>query len=160
MIYIIDSSSFICLSEKYPENVFETLYMNFNNAMNNDILKAPYQVFNEIKKQDDSLYKWLKNYKNKFLINMDKYIIKTASNIIYEFPQLIKNEGLENTDDDPADPYVMATAIRFNKGINRETVKIITEEGFKKNHIPDIARKYGIISIKVLEFFTEMKWKF
>ena len=71
MIYIIDSSSFICLSEKYPESVFETLYRNFNNAMNNDILKAPYQVFNEIKKQDDSLYKWLKNYKNKFVINME-----------------------------------------------------------------------------------------
>lgn len=130
MIYIIDSSSFICLSEKYPESVFETLYRNFNNAMNNDILKAPYQVFNEIKKQDDSLYKWLKNYKNKFVINMDEYIINTAFNIIYKFPQLTKNEGLENTDDDPADPYVIATAIRFNEGINREPVKIITEEGF------------------------------
>lgn len=129
-------------------------------SIHNNIIKAPYQVFAEIKKRDDFLYKWLKKYKNPFLINMNEPLIKSASSIINKFPELIKNKGLENTEDDPADPYLIATAIKPKERLDNEPVKIITEKGLKKNHIPDIARKYGITSINILEFFTEMKWKF
>ncbi len=160
MDYIIDTSSLICLSQKYPENIFETLYINIDRAIHNNIIKAPYQVFAEIKKRDDFLYKWLKKYKNPFLINMNEPLIKSAFSIINKFPELIRNKGLESTEDDPADPYLIAIAIKPKERLDNEPVKIITEEGLKKNHIPDIARKYGITSINILEFFTEMKWKF
>jgi len=160
MNYIIDTSSLICLAEKYPENIFKTLYRNINGAINKNIIKAPYQVFNEIKKKDDFLYNWLKQYKTKFIINMDEDIMNIASNIINKSPELIKNKGLESTEDDPADPYIIAIAITFKENLYREEVKIITEEGQKKNHIPDIAKKYGINSIKILEFFRKMKWEF
>jgi len=160
MNYIIDTSSLVCLAEKYPENIFKTLYKNIDSAINKNIIKAPYQVFNEIKKRDDFLYNWLKNYKTKFIINMDEDIIKRAFNIINKFPELIKNKGLESTEDDPADPYIIAIAIISTEKIDIESVKIITEEGSKKNHIPDIAKKYSINSIRILEFFKEMKWEF
>ncbi|MGE9810072.1 DUF4411 family protein [Ferroplasma acidiphilum] len=156
----MDTSSLICLSQKYPENIFETLYINIDKSIHNDIIKAPYRVFAEIKKRDDFLYKWLKKYKNPFLINMNEPLIKSAFSIINKFPELIKNKGLENTEDDPADPYLIATAIKPKERLDNEPVKIITEKGLKKNHIPDIAEKYGITSINILEFFTEMKWKF
>jgi len=119
------------------------------------MIKSPYQVFNEIKKRDDFLYNWLKTYKTKFIINMDENIIKRSFNIIKNFPELIKNKGLESTEDDPADPYIIAIAIILKEGVYREKVKIITEEGSKKNHIPDIAKKYGIISIKILDFLRK-----
>ncbi len=57
-------------------------------AINNGIMKAPKQVFYEIKKRDDALFKWLRNNKNKFIMGMDKNIIETASNIVTKFQNL------------------------------------------------------------------------
>ncbi len=159
MIYLIDTSSLICLINKYPEEIFKTLYENFNNNINNGNIKSPIQVLHEIKQKDDILYKWLINFRKIFFIETDNEILQKAAEIINNYPELIKNLGLSNTGEDPADPYLIATGIIMGRRMIDET-KIITEEGNKKNHIPDISGKYNIKSMHILEFFKEMKWKF
>jgi hypothetical protein len=71
MIYLIDTSSLICLINKYPEDIFKTLYKNFNNNINNGNIKAPVQVLHEIKQKDDALYKWLINFRKIFFIETE-----------------------------------------------------------------------------------------
>lgn len=161
MIYLIDTSSLVCLTEKYPEDVFKSLYKNMENEIKKDTIKTPIQVLHEIKKRDDMLYNWLKD-KKKFFIKTTEEIFQKAFQIIKTYPELIKNLGLNNNGDDPADPYLISTAIILNKEniYGEAQIKIITEEGTKKNHIPDIANKYNIKSLHILEFFKENNWQF
>jgi hypothetical protein len=161
MIYLIDTSSLVCLTEKYPEDVFKSLYKNMENEIKKDTIKTPIQVLHEIKKRDDMLYNWLKD-KKKFFIKTTEEIFQKAFQIIKIYPELIKNLGLNNNGDDPADPYLISTAIILNKEniYGEAQIKIITEEGTKKNHIPDIANKYNIKSLHILEFFKENNWQF
>ena len=161
MIYLIDTSSLVCLTEKYPEDVFKSLYKNMENEIKKDTINTPIQVLHEIKKRDDMLYNWLKD-KKKFFIKTTEEIFQKAFQIIKIYPELIKNLGLNNNGDDPADPYLISTAIILNKEniYGEAQIKIITEEGTKKNHIPDIANKYNIKSLHILEFFKENNWQF
>ncbi len=161
MIYLIDTSSLVCLTEKYPEDVFKSLYKNMENEIKKDTINTPIQVLHEIKKRDDMLYNWLKD-KKKFFIKTTEEIFQKAFQIIKTYPELIKNLGLNNNGDDPADPYLISTAIILNKEniYGEAQIKIITEEGTKKNHIPDIANKYNIKSLHILEFFKENNWQF
>ncbi len=161
MIYLIDTSSLVCLTEKYPKDVFKTLYEYMENEITKETIKAPIQVLHEVKKRDDMLYNWLED-KKKFFIKTTEEIFQTAFQIIITYPELIKNFGLNNNGDDPADPYLISTAIILNNGNIHEKaqIKIITEEGTKKNHIPDIANKYNIKSLHILEFFKENNWQF
>ncbi len=162
MIYLIDTSSLICLVEQYPKDIFKTLYKNCDTEIINGKIKAPEQVLHEIKRKDDTLYKWVMGYKKLFIIDTSNRILQRAAEIVNSYPELVKNSGLTAYGDDPADPYLIATAISL-VDTNIETIsdiKIITEEGNKKNHIPDIAHKYNIETIHILEFFKEMKWEF
>ncbi len=162
MSYLIDTSSLICLFNKYPEEVFGTLYPKFNNEINNGNIKAPLQVLNELKRGDDTAYKWIKTYRKIFFISLNNKILQKSVEIIDKYPELTKNLGLTSTGNDPADPYLIAmAAIQMEENIDRlSIIKIITEEGNKKNHIPEVSGKYGIDCINILDFFKEMKWRF
>ena len=162
MSYLIDTSSLICLFNKYPEEVFGTLYPKFDNEIKSENIKAPFQVLNELKRGDDTAYHWVKTYSKIFFISLNNKILQKAVEIIDKYPELTKNLGLTSTGNDPADPYLIGIAV-LHKEESLDTpniVKIITEEGNKKNHIPDIASKYGVDCINILDFFKEMKWKF
>ncbi len=120
-------------------------------------------TYNEHHKQklNPQIINWLKD-KKKFFIKTTEEIFQKAFQIIKIYPELIKNLGLNNNGDDPADPYLISTAIILNKEniYGEAQIKIITEEGTKKNHIPDIANKYNIKSLHILEFFKENNWQF
>ncbi len=66
MIYLIDTSSLVCLTEKYPKDVFKTLYEYMENEITKETIKAPIQVLHEVKKRDDMLYNWLEDKKKVF----------------------------------------------------------------------------------------------
>ncbi|WP_337860925.1 DUF4411 family protein [Ferroplasma sp.] len=160
MEYLIDTSSLIDLERRYPENVFKTLYNNIDIEISNGRLRTIEQVLSELKKGGDKVYTRFKNKKDFFLKTSSEIMYK-AYTITANYPQIINNSRLNNTENDPADPYLIATSIILNNSMLQDNhIKIITEEDTKKNHIPDIAKKFNIECIRILKFFQVNNWEF
>jgi len=59
-IYIIDTSSLIEMKNKYPKEVFPTLWKNITELISKNRLISPMEVRKELKKGKDELSKWIK----------------------------------------------------------------------------------------------------
>ena len=159
-IYIIDTSSLIEMKNKYPQDVFPTVWQRMDELYRAGRLIAPLKVKEEIK--DDELIEWLKN-KEKIFIKSDKEQCDIVKEILKNFPYLAKPE---KPDAPNADPWIIALALELKKEEQEKLLPeneyiIITEESkTKPNKIPGVCNHYDIKCINLLELFKEERWKF
>jgi hypothetical protein len=151
--YCIDTNALIDLWRRfYPPDIFSSLWKEIENIISQGKLIAPREVFDELGKQDDELYKWAKRNKQMYK-NLDREQMKQVCNILKQFKELIDT----NKETPDADPFVIALA--KNKGWT-----VITSEkpanlgGHPK--IPDVCKNYNIKCIPLIKFFREQKWEF
>ena len=153
-IYIVDTSALITLKDTYPQDIFPSMWNNLTSLIREDRLKAPIQVYNEIKRKDDELTKFVanKNIHNKLFVNnttneYDSYVI----NILKLWPNLIDhNKPIDNPNDECADPYVIALAVYYYYNPTLTTVQltpmVVTEEKIdrkRKLSIPTVCKNYN-----------------
>lgn len=153
-IYIIDMSSLKELHDRYPKNLFPSIWKRIIEIMQEGQLYSHIEVLREIKQTiypTDKLLKWSSKNK-KLFIGIDECQI----NQIPQIQALYNSSYWQNEINRPgpwADPYLIAIAI-CEQGI------IITQENkTKTNRIPPIALHFGIRSLNLLEFFQELKIK-
>ena len=153
-IYIIDMSSLKELHDRYPKNLFPTIWQHITSLIQDEQLFSHIEVMREIRNtiySKDKLLLW-SNKNKKIFSGMDDCQIGKMPLIKSKFNLDYWNNNM-NRPAPWADPYLIAMAM-CEKGI------IITQEHkTKANRIPPIAKEFGIDSFNLLEFFQELKIK-
>ena len=84
--------------------------------------------------------------------------INTAKSLLDRFPQL----GHPDKEIEDADPYVIALAIELNKqkGLEKRFVIVVSDEGDKLFHIPDVCKRLEVECIKFIDIIHKERWSF
>jgi hypothetical protein len=162
IVYCIDTSSLIEMKDKYPMDVFKSLWTNMERLIKDGRLIAPVDVREEIKQGDDELKKWVKS-KKKLFVKHDKRQMERVKDVLKDYPFLAKSEkpGVSN-----ADPWLIALSVVKNDKEREELFQgnkyiVVTEESkMKPNKIPAVCRNYNIECINLLELFRKEVWEF
>jgi hypothetical protein len=153
-VYTIDMSAIKDLHERYPKNLFPTIWHHIDSLIHNSQLVSHIEVHREIKgttNAQDKLLLW-SNKNRKIFQSID-----TCQNSKIPEIQSKYNKGeWQNKMNRPgpwADPYLIAMAMC-------EGATILTQESkTKANRIPPIGNQLGVRSLNLLEFFEELKIK-
>ena len=153
-IYIIDMSSLKELHDRYPKNVFPTIWQKIASLIQEGQVHSHIEVHREIKNTiypKDKLLQW-SNKNKRIFASIDDCQNNQIQNIRLEY-NLSYWQNEMNRPAPWADPYLIAMAIC-------EKAIIITQEHkTKSNRIPPIALQFRIRSLNLLEFFQELKIK-
>jgi hypothetical protein len=149
--YIIDTCSFTALQRVYPTDVFPGVWDLMDKLASDGIIGSVEDVMEELKTQDDFLYKWAKLHKEIFL-PLDGEIQTQASKILSTHDNLIDLKKRKSG----ADPFIIATAVVISG-------TVVTEEkpsgGPQKVKIPDVCKAYKAPCITILELLREQGLK-
>ena len=148
-VYTIDMSSIKELLDRYPKNLFPTIWQYIDSLIHNVQLVSHIEVHREIKgttDPKDKLLIWSNKNKNIFQNIDDCQLSK-----IPEIQSKYNKEEWKNKMNRPgpwADPYLIAMAMC-------EGATIITQENkTKSNRIPPIGNQLGVNSFNLLDFFN------
>jgi hypothetical protein len=153
--YVIDTSALINIHpDTYPHDIFEGMWHQMEKLIRDDRLISPKQVFDELKRKDDAIKKWVEGNKKLFR-DLDPQQGSIVKDILKDYPNLIDAE--KETDD--ADPFVIALALEKKtlKDYNKKI--IVTDEKPKQNRddIPAVCKKYGLECISLFDFLRREK---
>lgn len=153
-IYTIDMSSIKELHERYPKNLFPTIWQHIESLIQNGQLVSHIEVQREIKNTTnlkDKLLLW-SNKNKKIFMSIDACQTSKIPSIQSKYNKGEWQNKMNRTG--PwADPYLIAMAMC-------ESATIITQESkMKANRIPPIGNQLGVKSLNLLEFFQELKIK-
>lgn len=151
-VYCIDTSALMDLMERYPRNVFQTLWKNIEVLVSQKRLIAPREVLREII-WNTQLLDWAKNHKKMFR-DLDTEQLQYVKEIEATHPRLV--DPTKTTPD--ADPFLIALA-------KVENATVVTSEKHasptsSRVKIPDVCQVCSIKCINLTEWFNEQKWKF
>jgi hypothetical protein len=145
--YVVDTCSFTALQRVYPTDVFPGVWDLMDKLANEGILGSVEDVMEELKTQDDFLYKWAKLHKEIFL-PLNSEIQIEATKILSVHDNLVDLKKRKSG----ADPFIIATAAVISGSV-------VTEEkpsgGPQKVKIPDVCKVYKIPCITILELLRE-----
>jgi hypothetical protein len=158
--YCIDTSGWTHAKRGYPLANFPSLWTNLDNLVNDKRLFSPNEVYRELEKQDDELFRWLKQRK-KLFIKADQEHIALTLDIMARFPKLVNPNKLGPV----ADPFVIALAIVMNRNLMLVDGRCIvvsgeTPGGSKKNKIPDVCREYQLTHFAIVDLISNEGWVF
>lgn len=151
-IYCIDTSALITLSQDYPSDVFPSLWSGLEDMVENELIRAPNVVLEELSYKDDDIHIWARKHKSIF-VRKTKGLLDEVKMVLREFPGLID----ENLQREQADPYLVAMA-------KIDRLSLVTSEKMKprneKPGIPNACEHFGIHCMGVLGFLREQNWRF
>jgi hypothetical protein len=150
--YIFDSGPFIYL-KNYPQDVFSSLWNNFERMIKDAEIISSSEVLRELEDYDDEIAIWAKANKQIFIkpsLNEQQLVRQ----ILAEHPDLVKEEAIL-LGKPYADPFVIAQAKVHN-------CILVHSERFKPNahKIPNVCKSFGVDEIPLFEFFRKEKWSF
>ena len=154
--YSIDSGALIhAWHRAYPPKNFASFWGKMEGAIQEGLILASVEVFNEIKKKDDDLSDWCDRRPNSFFVEIDDEVQEHLAHIMGTYPRLVDTvKGRSG-----GDPFVIALARSYNPS----PLTVITQEGFgKKNSpkIPDVCNAEKIPCLNLVEFIQAEDWRF
>src|SRR5437016_7896189 len=145
--YVVDTSSFTSLQRTYPRDVFPGAWTLVDKLSRSGVLVSVEDVLEELKGQDDAVFKWAKKNKSIFL-PLDEAIQTEAKNILGQRPNLVDLKRRKSG----ADPFVIAAAAVYS-------CAVVTEEkpsgGPPKVKIPDVCKLLGVRCMTVLDMLRD-----
>lgn len=148
--YVIDACALIDAVKNY--NMSKSTFLPIWETIDELIVSGSLITSSEIKEElkDDELVEWVKQRK-KFLIPLTKDIQEKVSEILKEYPTLIKMKSTSNSN---GDPFLIATAIVENGCI-------VTNEkpGDEKSgdfRIPNVCNKIGVSWMDLRTFLDQI----
>ncbi len=143
--YTIDTCSLTAMRRVYPEDVFPSAWRKLSDLAESGVLISLDLVFNDLKAQDDVVFRWAENHRTLFRA-LDEAVQREASRVLSTHQNLLDLKRRKSE----ADPFVVAHAI-----VNR--CAVVTEEkpsgGPHKSKIPDVCKAYQVECITILEMF-------
>lgn len=177
-IYIADTSFLIKVKDDYPKDIFITLWNRIESLILNDRMKAPLHVYNEIKRKDDELTRFVdsKNIKHKLFIDNRSHeaiaMYKYAYEIVRDYPALIHSQKPQTNPVDPADPYVIGLALYYGnvQTLSPRIPAIVTEDKRdrgRKLSIITVCKEYNdrqgrqiLHALDTIGLFKQENWRF
>jgi len=159
----MDTSAWIGMKQVYPARTFPTLWNKLDTLTKNTRLISPNEVFKELERKDDEVFKWVKQRKKIFSKLNDEEMIALTLGIEAEFPNWVDHQK----ETPEADPFVIALACLEKKNLQMlgDECVVVSEERPRtninaKSKIPDVCRRYNLRHFSNLELINNEDWKF
>lgn len=158
--YCFDTSGWTHAKRGYPHTNFPSLWTNLDAMISDGRLVSPHEVYRELEKQDDELFRWLRQRKTLFK-RPDQEQIVLVSEIQAKFPKLAHPQKLGPV----ADPFVVALAIQTSRNVTLLGEKCIVVSGetrgsSKKDKIPNVCDEYHLQHFAVVDVISNEGWVF
>lgn len=148
-VYCIDMSALVDL-KRYPRDmkIFIPIWEKVENLILNERLISSIEVLREIREGDDELVDWANKHKKMFY-DIDNGQIANINKVRRNYDVDYWEREI-NKDGPWGDPWVIALSISTN------AIIVTNENKVKRNRIPFVAKKFGINSLNLLEFFKSI----
>lgn len=114
-------------------------------------LRASIEVYNELQRKDDELFKWCKERKEEMFVEIDEAIQAHIARIMKSHPRLVDTvKGRSG-----ADPFVIALAATTDP-----QMVVVTEEYAGKTRIPDVCTAEKIEFCRLADLIEREDWRF
>lgn len=159
-VYCLDTSGWTGFKRNYPAGNFPSLWQKLDSLSTSGFLISPSEVYGELEKQEDELFKWLKQRKQIFQkISGEDAVLTTE--ILAKYPRLVNSLKPGPV----ADPFVIALAIIKNRDLLMVsgTCIVVSSEipgGSKKTKIPDVCSGYKLKHFSVVDLISNEGWIF
>ena len=160
-VYCLDTSAWTGIRRGYPYSVFPSLWGKIDTLIKGDRLISPREVYVELEKQDDEVFRWVKQRKRLFR-ELNEEQLAVASDIMKQFPGLI--DSLKATPE--ADPFVIALAIVETKNMSLlgGQCTVVSEEKPSNNEakpkIPNVCSACSVTHLRILDVCNNEGWIF
>lgn len=155
--YVVDTSALIEGWQKYPSDVFASLWVNIGEMINDGKIVAPEEVKNELSVGGDDLFDWCKNFPD-FFLKIEADVQMSVTNLLKN-PEHQKLLNLKTPSIYNADVWVIGTAQTKKLTIIHEE-KLLTSPSPYRNKIPNVCNDLNISHLSFLDFIKQQKWKF
>lgn len=151
-VYSIDSSALIHGWRRvYRPKNFGFVWEHFDLLIEEGRLRASIEVYNELEKKDDEVFKWCKDRKAKMFVEIDDNTQAHVTRIMKNHPRLVDTvKGRSG-----ADPFVIALA-----ATTKPLMVVVTEESAGKTKIPDVCLAEKIDCCRLADMIEREDWKF
>lgn len=153
MKYSLDTSAILDGWKRYyTPDVFHTVWRRLDYLITSGKVRVTEEVFHELEKQDDEVYKWVNSRQSRLVVPLDEPIQVEALRILETCPKLVNDQKNRHQ----ADPWVIALA-----SVNGCTV--VSGEGrrsLKNPKVPDVCDDMGVRHLRLLDVFREEGFKF
>jgi hypothetical protein len=151
--YSFDTSVILSAwNQLYTPDVFPKWWQLLEGSIKNGDVRASEEVFFDLKKKDDNVYKWAKGHRQLF-VPIDIDIQKEVTRILDRFEKLVDTRRSRSA----SDPFVIALA-KLNNAY------VVTAENstlsLNRPNIPDVCSALGIPCKNMMEFMRELQWIF
>ena len=152
--YSLDTSALIDgLERYYPSATFAGLWEAIDALIDSGRFFASAEVWEEIKKKDESVKQWANPRKDKLFVLTDPDTAAEVRTILETFPRMVMNGGRRNR----ADPFVVAVA-------RLRGATVVTGEGHdgsgNRPKIPFVCQQLKIPCVTFTDFIAAEQWKF
>ena len=114
-------------------------------------MRSSIEVYNELEKKDDELFKWCKERREKMFVEIDDECQQHVTHIMTAYPRLVDTvKGRSG-----ADPFVIALAATKNP-----KMVVVTEEHPGKMKIPDVCNAESMDWCELADLIEHEDWKF
>lgn len=158
MTYVVDTSSFIELFQKYPRDVFPNLWQEYENLVDSGMLISVTQVKEELQraKHGDQVSEWAQQPSAREL-----FTSPTDEEMLFLRSELSSSKFRDAVPDhlrsanEKADIYLIARARVFG-------ATVVTEERYKPQgtKIPTICKDYNIDCVNLIGMMQCENWRF
>jgi hypothetical protein len=151
-IYSVDSSALIHGWRRiYRPKNFGLVWEHLAELAENGRLKASVEVYNDLEKKDDELFKWCKDRKEKIFVEIDNDLQAHVGRMMATYPRLVDTvKGRSGSD-----PFVIALA-----ATTKPPMVVVTEEYTGKTRIPDVCDAEKIDYCGLADLIEREDWTF
>ncbi len=151
-IYSIDSSALIHgWHRAYRPRNFGVVWDQLNILIKEGRLRSSIEVYTELEKKDDELFKWCKERKDEMFVEIDDAVQTEVARLMKAYPRLVDTvKGRSG-----ADPFVIALASAATP-----RMVVVTEEHPGKTKIPDVCKDENIEHCKLADLIERENWTF
>ena len=151
-IYSVDSSALIHGWRRvYRPKNFGFVWERLDTLITEGRLQSSIEVYGELEKKDDELFKWCKDRKEQMFVEIDDAVQKEVARIMKAYPRLVDTvKGRSG-----ADPFVIALA-----SVTKPKMVVVTEEHPGKTKIPDVCNAEKIDHCGLADLIEREDWKF
>jgi Domain of unknown function (DUF4411) len=150
--YSADSSALIHGWRRiYRPKNFGSVWQRLGALIEEGRLRASIEVYNDLEKKDDELFKWCKARREKLVVEIDINIQQHVARIMAAYPRLVDTvKGRSGSD-----PFVIALAASTNPNMT-----VVTEEYVGKVRIPDVCNAEKIEHCGLADLIEREDWRF
>ena len=151
-VYSVDSSALIHGWRRiYRPKNFGFVWERLAALIEEGRLRASIEVYNDLQKKDDELFKWCKERKETMIVAIDDTVQEHVARIMATYPRLVDTvKGRSGSD-----PFVIALAATTNP-----PMVVVTEEYAGKTWIPDVCAAEKLDHCGLADLIEREDWQF